>query len=56
MNDTMYQYYSELIMNCTGTVIYNIDSKGYGNDKLIDGNTKIMIDDGKYLTYSLLEK
>ena len=51
-----YDHYVELLFNCTELVLYNIETQGFGKDRMFGGNKFEKFPDGTPIEYTILDK
>ena len=56
LNKTRYDYFVELLYNCTEIVVYNIESQGFGKDRMFGGNKFDKFADGTPLEFTVLDR
>ena len=51
-----YNHYVELLYNCTDLVLYNIETQGFGKDRMFGGDKFEKFPDGTPIEYTILDK
>ena len=52
----MYEYYVNLLHNCSEVIVYNFETNGFGKQRMFGGKTLEFFDDNHELRYSLMDK
>ena len=52
----MYEYYVNLLYNCSTLFVYNIETNGFGKEKYFGGDILSYFDENTPVEYSALEK
>ena len=56
LNQSSYDFYVNLLHNCTEIVVYNYETNGFGKERMFGGKTLEYFSDEIELRYSLLDK